>query len=318
MKDGMSVLDRSARRSLAVEDNETLWNLHQALVTQMKKDGGNLGAKNELFEAKIELARGIMRSCRLCERRCGVNRLSGEKGFCGIGRTSYYFAESITYSEELPIIPSYTIYLNGCNFRCAYCNTREDNSWLPNSGEEVQIEKLSREILSRKDEISNVNFLGGEPTPHLLTIIYIARKLNGEVPIVWDSNMYCSVETIKLLGGVIDIYLGDFRYGNDECAMRYSGIEDYSRIVKRNLLLAERSGRLIVRYLLLPGHFECCFLPVVEWLKENLPRVEFSLFSEYVPCSEGEGFEEIGKRISAEEIERAKNVVEEKGFALVS
>lgn len=304
-------------RSLAVETDEVLWKCHERLMAQVKKEKQCTETGDRLFDIKIEIARRMMRSCTLCERRCCVDRFSGERGFCQVGARSHYFAESVSYSEELTLIPSYTIYFNGCNFRCPYCNTREDNSWLPDSGEEVQVEKLSNDILSREGEINNVSFLGGEPTPHLLTVLCIARAINGEVPIVWDSNMYFSVQALRLLDGAIPIYLGNFRYGNDECALRYSRAKDYTRIVERNLLLAKKSARLIVRYLLLPGHFECCFLPVTEWLNENLPGIEFSLFSQYVPYPEMKGFDEIGRRITSEEMKRARNTAQEKGLNLV-
>lgn len=304
------------RSSLSLLDNKSLWKRHQILNEIVKKGNKFSTTIDEFFDIKIELARRLMLSCSLCEKRCGVNRFSEGKGFCGVGEKSYYFAKSISYSEELALIPSYTIYFNGCNFRCAYCNTRE-NSWLPSSGEEIDIEELSTEILNRKEEIANVNFLGGEPTAHLLTILLISRRLHGKMPIVWNSNMYCSCESIKLLEGVADIYLGDFKYGNDRCAMRYSGVENYSEIVKRNFLLAEKSARLIIRHLLLPGHFECCFLPVIKWIEKNLPQIEFSLFSEYVPYPNMEGYEEIDRRISREELDRARSFVKQKGINLI-
>lgn len=299
-----------------MKDIKSLWRDHQALAVACEGQGASSGTRERLFDIKLELGRRLMSSCCLCERRCGVDRFSGERGFCGVGPRSHYYGEGVSYSEELNLIPSYAVYLSGCNFRCPYCYTRED-SWDPDSGGEVQVEELSQEILRQGKGINNVNFFGGDPTPHLVTILSVGRRLNGKVPMLWNSNMYCSPETIKLLKGVVDIYLGDFRHGNDGCGERYAGVKDYTRIVKRNLILANGSARLIVRHLLLPGHFECCFLPVVEWVEGALPGIEFSLSSEYVPYPKMKGFEEIGREIGREEMARARALARDKGLNLV-
>jgi putative pyruvate formate lyase activating enzyme len=96
--------------------------------------------------------------------------------------------------------------------------------------------------------------------------------------------MYMAPEVIDLLDGVVELYLADFKFGRDSCARSIAGIDRYVETVQRNLVHASRHTPVIVRHLLMPGHFDCCFRPVVDWLAASLPAVRFSLMTSYVPA----------------------------------
>ncbi len=102
-------------------------------------------------------------------------------------------------------------------------------------------------------------------------------------PVVWKSDFHGTPEAFALLDGVVDIYLADFKFGDDACAQRIAGVSSYLAVVTRNLITAAKQGELIVRHLLLPGHFDCCYRPIVGWLKAHLPGVKFSIRDSYLP-----------------------------------
>lgn len=237
---------------------------------------GNLGEK-------VNSAKKILESCRLCEHRCGANRLSGERGFCGV-LESKVSSEFIHWGEEPELVPSYTVFFAGCTFKCVFCQNY-DISQYPESGVHIKPENLAKMIQGVKAR--NVNWVGGEPTPNLWYILRVLEKLGSSknIPQVWNSNMYMSVETMNILDGLIDLYLADFKYGNNECAKEYSGVENYFGVVARNHLLARKQGaELIIRHLVLPGHVECCTKPVLDWIHENFgDRVRVNVMDQYRP-----------------------------------
>ncbi len=114
-------------------------------------------------------------------------------------------------------------------------------------------------------------------------------------PVVWKSDFHFTPEALDLLTGVVDVFVADFKFGNDACAHRLSGINHYLSIVTRNLLAARSRGRLIVRHLLLPGHDECCWKPIAAWLAEHLPDVEVSIRGGFMPRWRSTHFAELGR-----------------------
>ena len=124
-----------------------------------------------------------------------------------------------------------------------------------------------------------VMVLGGEPTIHLPAVLELVSALPETAKLIWKTNAHGSASARELLDGMFDVWVADFKFGNDACAQRLAKIPDYVRVVQENLRWAARHSELIVRHLLMPGHVECCWRPVAEWLAENLPGVE----SEFAP-----------------------------------
>lgn len=124
-------------------------------------------------------------------------------------------------------------------------------------------------------------------------------------PIVWKSDFYGTPEAFALLAGVVDVYVADFKFGNDQCARRIAGVDRYLATVTRNLAIAASQADLIVRHLLLPGHFDCCYRPVVAWLSQNMPAVKFSLRDGYQPRWRARHFAELATPLARHEADQA-------------
>ncbi|MCL5105043.1 MAG: radical SAM protein [Armatimonadetes bacterium] len=267
-----------------------------------------------LLEAKSRIANRMLESCALCEHRCGANRLAGETGFCGVGRESFYFFEQTLWGEEPPLIPSHEVFFSGCNLRCKFCYS--GRALLnPNLGTCLVPEDFAELIKARREEGAiNLNLIGGEPTVHLPAILETLRLLDAPAPIVWNSNFFMSEETMRLLDGVVDLYLGDFRFGCDACAEQLGGVNGYVSTAKRNFKSAFESGDLIIRHLLLPGHIDCCLIPIADWVSESLPNVPFNLMFQYTPFFEALDDLALCRSLTPEEEGRALEIVESRGL----
>lgn len=144
--------------------------------------------------------------------------------------------------------------------------------------------------------------MGGEPTPYFYNILKCLKLCKANIPVVWNSNSYYSEKTAEILKGIVDIYLLDFRYFNDKCAIKLSATPNYVEIVKRNFLLAKKDSELLVRILVLPNHIECDAKPILKWIKDNLGKwTRVNIMAQYYPTWQAEKFPEINRRLTAEE-----------------
>lgn len=235
---------------------------------------------NHLIAATEEL----MHRCHLCERRCGIDRLDGGRGFCGAEPEPYIYKDFIHYGEEPELIPSHTIFMSGCNMRCAFCSNYRFQQHTA-IGRKIEPSTEARRIGEMfRAGSRNVNFLGGEPTVNLLGILKILQHTDPAVPVIWNSNMYASEPAMSIITAFTDLYLADFKFGNDACAARLAGTPDYTRPVTRNLIAAAEAGQIIVRHLPLAGHEECCSIPVIDWVAEHLPGAKVNLMESFLPA----------------------------------
>lgn len=280
-------------------DTDELWRLHDKLAVEHRKlwmeaRRGSLSLHDDFFRSKpeysylsvkIELAQRIVRKCHFCERRCMVNRVSGP-GFCGVDAHTYVHSWFHHLGEEAPLVPSGTIFYGGCNFRCVYCQNYDISQEAPRAGSIVDARRLAqiqREL--RIHGARNINHVGGDPTPNIHTILESFEYLDVNTPQLWNSNMYMTPEAMKLLADVIDIWLPDFKYGNDKCAKRLSAAPYYVEVVVRNLVIAVDNGDMIIRHLVLPGHVQCCSKPVMRLIASRLPvdRILVNIMDQYRP-----------------------------------
>jgi putative pyruvate formate lyase activating enzyme len=308
---------------LGVEE-ERLWEAHARAMRELSSAWKRgvippVGRGPSLLDLKVELSRRLLENCRMCERRCGVNRWEGERGYCGVGPVSRVASEFLHLGEESELVPSHTIFFSGCTFRCVYCQNW-DIAMDPRTGNPADPHLLASAIYrGRRQGSRNVNFVGGNPDPHLHAILSTIALLGEEakyLPMVWNSNMFTSSEAMALLDGVMDIYLGDFRYGNDQCARKYSDVANYTAVVTRNFLQAFRAGEIMLRQLLLPGHLECCTKPIMRWVAENIPGVYFNLMFQYRPEYRAPLYPELNRRPSPEEREEAVTYARSLGLEL--
>jgi len=275
--------------------------------------------EGSLLDLKLELSRRILTHCAFCERRCGVDRTGESRGTCGVGAQSRYSSDFLHMGEEPELVPSHTIFFSGCTFRCAYCQNW-DIAVHPESGRWAEPAMLSAVLLEGLSQGSrNANFVGGNPDPNLHTILETIKLVGygGRfLPMVWNSNMYTSSESMEILEGVIDVFLGDFRYGNDDCAKELSDVEDYFDIVSRNFKSAHGSAEVMLRHLVLPGHLECCTRPIMEWVRGNIPGVYFNLMFQYRPEYRASLFPGMNRRLSVDERRRAVELAAEYGVLI--
>jgi putative pyruvate formate lyase activating enzyme len=299
--------------------SEEMWKIHEELMKKFYEirevcDKKKVKLKElevprySLIDLKILLTREIMEECELCERKCHVNRIKGEKGECKVGNYCLISSETIHLGEEAHITPSHTIFFMGCNFHCVFCQNYTISQWFE-EGYLINPKQMAKAMEKRREQgCRNVNFVGGEPTPNLLTILESLKYCEANVPVVWNSNFYMSEKTMKILEGIVDLYLPDFKYGNDECALRLSKVKNYFEIVSRNHLIASNQAEVTVRHLILPNHVECCSKPILEWIAKNIKeKCIVNLMDQYRP--EFKAFEQIdiNRSITKEEFEEVVN-----------
>ncbi len=299
------------------ENADEMWRVHSKIKRELSKllredDLTVLKEKPKSYSflhLKRDLLYEMLKSCNFCERRCGVNRFEN-RGFCKCGVTSYFSSEFLHVGEEPELIPSHTIFFNRCTFACVFCQNYDivyDDDYI------VDPKELAYLIDRRyKQGSRNVNFVGGNPDQHAHTIVEILLHVESNIPVVWNSNMYHSTELAEIIEDLVDVWLGDFKYGNDGCALKYSKVPRYWEVVTRNFLRAKQHGELLIRHLVMPGHIECCTDPVVVWVAENLGRdVRFNLMFQYYPTFKAWEYPEIARRLSAEEMKKALRIAEQ-------
>ena len=336
-------------RSLKAPDNfrelseKELWRIHDELHLEAEekiKENFEKGINEEklkpaepsYLDVKIELSRRILKRCRFCEWRCEVDRTKGQKGVCRLTDKVYVASFFHHHGEEAPLIGtegqggSGTIFFVSCNFNCIFCQNWDishPREKLESAGIEVDAKKLA--LIARKlrvDGAANINYVGGEPTPNLWAIIESLKYLDVNVPILWNSNMYLTIESMKLLLDLVDIWLPDFKYWSNECARRLSNVRGkigYREAVTRNLLLAAEHGDMIIRHLVLPNHLECDTKPILKWISENLrDKVLVNIMDQYRPdylvLAHPEKYPDIARSLTTEEIQEAYRYADELGI----
>lgn len=232
---------------------------------------------------RLALAERHLDSCNLCEHRCSANRRAGERGPCKAGCEARVFRHRVELGEEVELIPSHLFYLSGCDLRCCFC-IAESNAFNPNEGTELTPGFLAEAVAwGREQGARNIQWVGGEPTIHIPAIVRAISACRDLPPVVWKSDFYGTPAAFDLLRGIADVYVADFKFGNGACAARLAKVDRYVETVARNLRIASEQGDLIIRHLLLPGHFECCYRPIVEHIARELPDAKFSIRGGYLP-----------------------------------
>ena len=249
---------------------------------------------------------------------CGVNRLAGELGRCHAGLAARAFSAQVEVGDELELIPTFAIALSGCDLRCDFCLTGAA-SWDPRAGEPLPPRKFwaGAPGAALANGARTVMLLGGEPTIHLPAALEIVAALPAAAKLVWKTNAHGSAQAREWLDGLFEVWLADYKFGNDRCSERLGGVANYGAIVRENLLWASRHSELIVRHLLMPGHLECCWQPVAEWLAAELPGVKVSLRPAFWPAWRAGRHPELRRTVPAGECRRAFQVAQELGLNLI-
>ena len=284
--------------------------------------------KLELVERAIERLAPQEARCALCPRDCRVDRTAGAEGVCRTGRQASVSHALLHFGEEPPIsgaAGSGTVFFTGCNLKCLFCQNYQ-LSWLL-EGERVSDEALAALMLGLQAKgAHNINLVS--PTHVVMPVLRALRLALAEglgIPLVWNSNGYDSLEVVRALEGIVDVYLPDLKYRSPALSKRYSAAADY--FVKASEAVREMSLQrpaldlgpggtarrgLVVRHLVLPGAVEDT-LALLRWMKENLsPYIGLSLMSQYHPCFKAP--EEIRRAVEPEEYRRAADEALALGF----
>lgn len=291
--------------------------------------GRQLHETGEL-KRRIDSLVDLFRTCRCCPRECGVDRLSGDIGFCRTGEHGVVASANLHFGEEPPISGSKgsgTIFFARCTMGCIFCQ----NYPLSHQGigQPVGPEELADRFLAlQRRGAHNLNFVTGS---HVLLLLFRALEQAYDrgfrLPLVWNCSGYESLTALTLLDGLIDIYLPDIKYRDDELPDRFSAARDYARFNgpalremfrQVGLLRCDREGigrqGLIVRHLVLPGQLENTRRCLEYVARELSPRVHVSLMGQYFPAFGAVDHPELGRRLTRAEYETAMALLEEYGL----
>ena len=271
----------------------------------------------------------MLENCRLCERLCGINRLEGKVGFCRASSKVRVARAELHLWEEPPISMgkgSGTVFFSYCNFQCVFCQNHEISQDF--KGMEISIERLSDIFIELQNkEANNINLV--TPThyvPQIKEAIDLAREKGLNLPIVYNTNGYDSIETIKALKGYVDIYLPDFKYFNDKYAIKYSKAKNYLENiipVLREMVnqvgeaVFDEEGRMlkgvIIRHLMLPGLlFDS--KKVIDTIYKNFgDTVYISIMNQFTPMNRCEEYQEINKVLNPKHYDSLVNYAAELG-----
>ena len=289
-----------------------------------------LNIKEEEFNRRIEKAYKLLSPCGVCPRKCGAKRLEGEKGFCRSGEEVIVSSYNAHFGEEPPLVGNFgsgTIFFTNCNLKCVYCQNYPI-SQLGN-GNKVSLSELAKIMLAlQKRKCHNINFV--TPThfvPQILKSLKIAIKMGLRIPIVYNTSGYESVRTLKLLDGIVDIYLPDARYADNETARKYSSAPNYFEIMKKALkemhrqvgdLVMDKIGiaysGLIVRHLVLPEGLSGT-KKIMHFIAKKISlHTYISLMTQYFPAYNAKQFPPLSRRINKEEYKEALQAFKEENL----
>lgn len=275
--------------------------------------------------------KGYLSSCRLCPRHCGINRIKGEKGICGLG-SGITLARTLPHHGEEPPLSGTrgagTLFLSSCNLRCRFCQNFQISHH--SSGENLTPEELAWRMMTLQDQGCH-NIEAVTPTPQLPPLIdalQLAWEAGLNLPLVYNCGGYENPEVIRLLDGMVDIYLPDFKYGNEEDSFLFSGVRDYVPFVLQSIRemitqvgpnlemdgddVATRG--LIIRHLILPGRITNS-IQVLELIRDHLSLdIPLSLMSQYTPTALVKDDPFLGRRITCQEYDEVVNRALDMGF----
>jgi putative pyruvate formate lyase activating enzyme len=305
-------------------------------------------SKKEL-KNRIEKLFKILKNCEICPRKCHVNRLKGEKGYCQLGYLPVVSAYHPHFGEEAPLVGKYgsgTIFMTSCNLSCVFCQNYEISQLR--IGKEVSFEELAEMMIELQNlGCHNINFVTPTPqVPAILKSLEIAIEKGLKIPLVYNTSSYDSLEVLKLIDGIFDIYLPDAKYSDNKIAQRYSNAPNYFEIMKSaikemhrqvgDLIISNLKSQnskpklksqnfdnipeevalrgLIVRHLVLPNNLAGSE-KIFEFIANEVSKNTFlNIMDQYWPAYKAHQYPELSRRITKEEFEDAINLAKKFGL----
>lgn len=264
----------------------------------------------------------LLEKCAICPHNCGINRLNNQIGRCK-SKDTVKVALYSTHNFEEPCISgkkgSGTVFFSNCNMNCVFCQNYEISQ--KGKGKEISIEELADIFIKQQEKnVENINLV--TPTsyvPQIIEAIKIARGNGLKLPIVYNTNGYETVETLKMLDGFVDIYLPDFKYSDNELGKRLSKVDNYFEIATEALKeMYRQTGKavfndegimqrgMIIRHLVLPNHI-LNSRRVLKWINENMHDVYVSVMAQYFPTYKAKEIDDISRKLTKEEYEQIEN-----------
>jgi len=295
-----------------------------------------LAAYLELFQDgklrdRVEAALSALELCCLCPRGCGVNRLAGATGKCRTPREAIVSSYGPHFGEEAPLVGRHgsgTIFFTNCNLECLFCQNYPVSQM--GEGESVSGEELARIMLwLQAGGCHNINLVSpSHVMPQILEALELAAERGLHLPLVYNSGGYDSVETLKMLDGIIDIYMPDMKYDDEKTARELSGIENYSSVNRAAIREMHRQvgdletddegvarRGLLVRHLVLPQALAGT-KGVVNFLSKEVSRDTYiNIMAQYRPCHKAFGVRGLERRISSTEFQDALLSAREAGLS---
>lgn len=264
-----------------------------------------------------------LEKCNICPRNCKVDRLKGNIGYCRCNDKIKIALASIHYYEE-PCISkengSGTVFFSNCNLNCIYCQNYEISH--KGKGREITTEQLAQIFLKQQAKgVNNINLV--TPTmyaKHIKEALIIAKNEGLSIPVVYNTNGYESIETLKELEGLIDIYLPDLKYYSNELSKKYSKVDNYFDIATKAIQEMNRQvGRptfnekdiiqkgMMIRHLILPSHLQNT-KHILKWIKESMPVGTYvSVMAQYFPTHQAKQDEGINRKLTKKEYQEIEN-----------
>lgn len=286
--------------------------------------------KEGLIPERIEKAFRMLDKCTVCPRDCQVNRIEGESGFCGATFLPKVSSASPHFGEERPLVGyhgSGTIFLTNCNLKCLFCQNYSISHL--GEGREVSFESLAKMMIElQKMGCHNINFVTpSHYVPQILKALPIAIKMGLSVPLVYNTSGYDSLETLKLLDGIVDIYMPDFKFVVSSVAEKYSQAPDYPTVAKTalremhsqvgDLIIDERGialRGLLVRHLILPQGLAGTQKAMHFLATEISKHTYVNIMDQYYPCGKISPNSPLSRRITKAELDEALNAAKKEGI----
>jgi putative pyruvate formate lyase activating enzyme len=286
--------------------------------------------KKGLLASKIETAYEILKSCTLCPRKCKVDRSTGETGVCKTGEKAVVSSFNAHFGEEDPLVGTHgsgTIFFTHCNLLCIFCQNY-DISHLEH-GEEITNEHLAGIMIHLQNKgCHNINFVTpSHVVPQILSALEIAIPEGLSVPLVYNTGGYDSVKTLKLLEGVFDIYMPDFKFWDSEIAKKTCNAKDYPEIAQKALIEMHRQvgdlvtddrgiaqSGILLRHLVLPSGFAGT-REIMRFIARKISLNTYvNIMPQYRPCGRADEVKELSVYLSQKDYETAIQVAKDEGI----